>query len=168
MGEERKQVKELTKNMSENISEFTTLLTRKRDEDESAAATAVSDKVADLEHVIESLQIRLQKKTDSLKQQKRSSEEELRKRLEDAEIASELKQRNFDKERDALQELVAEERNKVKALELKLKDSLEKQKNRFDDDDAEEDAFEWKGRESCRTQQLLHRGQQQQRRRHKR
>merc|ERR1712183_121371 len=157
MGEERKQVKELTKNMSENISEFTTLLTRKRDEDESAAATAVSDKVADLEHVIESLQIRLQKKTDSLKQQKRSSEEELRKRLKDAEIASELKQRSFDKERDALQESVAEERNKVKALELKLKDSLEKQKIRFDDDDAdaEEVAFEWKGRESRRTQQLL-------------
>merc|ERR1712183_1249699 len=69
-----------------------------------------------------------QQMKDSAEQHKQTSEE-FQQRYDDAEIAFELKQKNFDMERDELQELVAAERNKVKALQQKLKGSLEKQEN---------------------------------------
>merc|ERR1712238_438043 len=97
------------------IAEFTTILS-KRDSELAATTTASGNALA---KVVESLQTQLKQKTDSLEDQMRSSEE-LRNRFDDAEDALEFEQMNFEKERNALQELVTEERKQVKAIKKKF------------------------------------------------
>ena len=109
-------------NLLRKIAEFTNILAKR--DDELVAATSESEKEdsekkVDLENKIESLLSQLTEKTDFLENEKRSSEE-LRKRFDDAEDALEFEQMNFEKERNALQELVTEERKQVKSLQGKF------------------------------------------------
>jgi chromosome segregation ATPase len=113
-------------NLMGKIAEFTNILSKR--DDELVAATSASEeevdleKQADLENKIESLLSQLTEKTDSLENEKRSNEE-LRKRFDDADDALEFEQMNFEKERNALQELVTEERKQVKSLQGKFEEN---------------------------------------------
>lgn len=101
------------------IAEFSTILKKRDEELENAMEQA---KQSDLENAIQSLESQLQEKTDSLEDEKKSSNE-LRKRFDDAEDALEFEQMNFEKERRLLQELVTTERKQVKALQEKFEEN---------------------------------------------
>jgi len=113
--EEQNIFRDEKRNLIGKIAEFTTILS-KRDSELAATTTASGNALA---KVVESLQTQLKQKTDSLEDQMRSSEE-LRSRFDDAEDALEFEQMNFEKERNALQELVTEERKQVKAIKKKF------------------------------------------------
>lgn len=118
--EEQNSFRDEKNNLMGKIEQFASILVQR--DNELAGATAVSGKVVDLEQKIKSLQTKLTEKTNSLKDQKRSNEE-IRNRFDDAEDALEFEQMNFEKERNALQQLVTEERQQVKALTAKFKES---------------------------------------------
>jgi len=114
--EEQNIFRDEKRNLIGKIAEFTIILSKR--DSELAAATTASEN-PDLAKVVESLQTQLKQKTASLEDQMRSSEE-LRNRFDDAEDALEFEQMNFEKERNALQELVTEERKQVKAIKKKF------------------------------------------------
>ena len=120
--EEQNLFRDEKKTLMGKIAEFTSVLAR-RDE-ELAVAMETQDQVnevlnlekkAELEKKLQSLQNDLTEKTDSLEFEKRSSEE-LRRRFDAAQDALEFEQMNFEKERNALQELVNEERRNLKEI----------------------------------------------------
>mmetsp|Transcript_4047 Transcript_4047/g.4499 ORF Transcript_4047/g.4499 Transcript_4047/m.4499 type:complete len:543 (-) Transcript_4047:60-1688(-) len=125
--EEQNIFRDEKRNLIGKIAEFTIILSKR--DSELAAATTASEN-PDLAKVVESLQTQLKQKTASLEDQMRSSEE-LRNRFDDAEDALEFEQMNFEKERNALQELVTEERKQVKAIKKKFDENSKSfEKNR--------------------------------------
>jgi hypothetical protein len=119
--EEQNAFRDEKRTLMKKIAEFTTVLAQRDTELESALKRDKSKNLdavmqKELENTILSLETQLQEKTDSLENEKKSSEE-LRKRFDDAEDALEFEQMNFEKERRLLQELVTNERKQVKALQ---------------------------------------------------
>lgn len=109
------------------IAEFTSILAQRDDElansiEQDQNNAGYLKKQSELETNIQSLESKLQETTESLENEKRSSNE-LRRRFNDAEDALEFEQMNFEKERRSLQELVTNERKQVKALQEKFEEN---------------------------------------------
>jgi chromosome segregation ATPase len=126
--EEQNIFRDEKRSLMEKIAEFTTMLSQRDKELENAMEQQGQNtkedvaKKAELENTIASLETQLQEKSDSLKNEKESSEE-LRSRIHKAEDALEFEQMNFEKERNLLQELITNERKEVMELQEKFEEN---------------------------------------------
>jgi chromosome segregation ATPase len=124
--EERNIFRDEKSTLMSKIAEFTRLLAQ-RDEElatlmEAPPPTIDPQREAALLEEIESLKGELVAKVEAL-QKEQASTKELRKWFEEAQDALEFEQMNFEKERKALQQVVASERTQLKELEGKFEQS---------------------------------------------